>query len=430
MVFVLLTLGLIVLILIGFPVGFAAGLVSLLGAADLFGGLFQERVATMLARTFSSRIDSYLLLSVPFFILAGRLMNSGGVTDRLFGFISLLVQPVKGGLGHANVLSSMAFAGMSGSATADAMGLGTIEMRAMTRAGYDREFSAGITAASSLIGPIIPPSIAMVAYAVEAEVSVAAMFIGGIVPGVLMALSQMAYVAHRARRDNFPRGAWPGLHMLGASFSRAILPMLTPVIIMGGIYLGVFTPTEAAAVAACYAMGLGTLFYREYGIASLYREIRATMIDSAVIMLIIAFTSGFGVIMIRGHVPDALAAMMVGMTTDPTLLMMLFVVLWMIVGCFMAQTPAIIILTPILLPVATQYGIDPVYFGIVMTVTLTLGLITPPVGMVLYALVKVTGLSFERLALISVPYIVITLAVIALLVMFPQLVMFLPNAIQ
>jgi len=199
---------------------------------------------------------------------------------------------------------------------------------------------------------------------------------------------------------------------------------------MGGIHLGVFTPTEAAAVAACYAMGLGTLFCREYGFASLYREIRATMIDSAVIMLIIAFTSGFGVIMIRGHVPYALAAVMVGMTTDPSLLMALFVVLWMVVGCFMAQTPAIIILTPILLPVAAKYGIDPVYFGIVMTVTLTLGLLTPPVGMVLHALVKVTELSFERLAVIAVPYLVITIAVIALLVIFPQLVMFLPTAIQ
>ncbi len=430
MVFVLLTLGLVVLIMFGFPVGFGAGLISLLGAADLFGGLLQERVATFLARTFSSRMDSYLLLSVPFFLLAGRLMNTGGVTDRLFGFISLLVQPIKGGLGHANVLSSMVFAGMSGSATADAMGLGTIEMRAMTRAGYSREFSAGITAASSLIGPIIPPSIAMVAYAVEAEVSVAAMFIGGIVPGALMALSQMAYVTYRARRDDFPSGAWPGLRVLGVAFSRAILPMLTPVIIMGGIYLGIFTPTEAAAVAAFYAMCLGVLFYREYGIASLYREIRATMIDSAVIMLIIAFTSGFGVIMIRGHVPDALAAVMINMTTDPTLLMALFIVLWMVVGCFMAQTPAIIILTPILLPVAAAYGIDPVYFGVVMTVTLTLGLLTPPVGMVLYALVKVTELSFERLAAISLPYLVITLAVIALLVMFPQLVLFLPNAIR
>jgi len=429
MFFVLLTIALIAFILIGFPVGFAAGLVSLLGAADLFGGVLQERVATMLARTFSSRMDSYLLLSVPFFILAGRLMNTGGVTDRLFGFISLLVQPIKGGLGHANVLSSMVFAGMSGSATADAMGLGTIEMRAMTNAGYDREFSAGITAASSLIGPIIPPSIAMVAYAVEAEVSVAAMFIGGIVPGVLMGLSQMGYVAYCAHRDNFPKGPWPGLRALGKSFSRAVLPMLTPVIILGGIYLGVFTPTEAGAVAALYAMALGSLFYREYGFARLYTEIRGTMIDSAVIMLIIAFTSGFGVIMIRGHVPDALAAMMVGLTSDPTVLMGLFVVLWMIVGLFMAQTPAIIILTPILLPVAAKYGIDPIYFGVVMTVTLTLGLLTPPVGMVLYALVRVTGLSFEKLAALSVPYIFITLAVIALLVLFPQLILFLPNAI-
>jgi len=429
-IYVILAAGLVVLITVGFPVGFGAGIVSTLGAANFFGSISDPRVSSMLARLAFAKIDNFLLLAIPFFLLAGRLMNTGGITNRLFGFVSLLVRPLKGGLGHANVLASMIFAGMSGSATADAVGLGAVEMKAMLDEGYGRNFSAAITGASSLIGPIIPPSIAMVAYGVQAEASVGALFIGGIIPGILMALAFMAYVAYCAHRNDYPAGSFPSVKELTAAFWRAFFPLMTPVIIVGGIYTGVFTPTEAAAVAAFYAIFLGLFVYREYGLRHLLKEIRGTMIDSAVIMLIIAFTSAFGVVMIRGQVPNELAALLTRLTSNPTVLMFLFTLFWLVVGFFMAQTPAILILTPILLPTAEQFGIDPIHFGVVMTVALTLGLLTPPVGMVLYALVRVTRVPFERLVVLVLPYVVITLGIVCLLILFPQLVLFLPQQLM
>lgn len=429
-VYALLVASMIGLITIGMPVGFAAGVVSALGAGTLFGDLADPRVPSMMARLAYDKIDDFLLLAIPFFLLAGRLMNTGGITERLFGFVSLIVRPIKGGLGHANVLSSVVFAGMSGSATADAVGLGTIEMRAMLSQGYPREFSAGITAGTSLLSPILPPSIALVAYAVQAEQSVAAMFFAAVVPGVLMAASYMIYVAICAHRQGFPSGSFPGFGELSPAFRGAFLPILTPVIIMGGIWGGIFTPTEAAAVAAFYAMFLGVFVYREYGLRRLLKEIEGTLVDSAVIMLIIAFTSAFGVIMIRSGMPSDLAALMADITDNPTLLLFLMTLFWFVVGFFMAQTPAILILTPILLPTVEQFGVDPIHFGVVMTLSLTIGLLTPPVGMVLYALVRVTELSFERLVSVSFPYVAITFVIVALLIVFPDLVLFLPRLLS
>ncbi len=429
-VYAFLALSLVVLIMAGFPVGFGAGAISMAGAGYFFGDFFDPRTSSMIARLAFAKINNFLLLAIPFFLLTGRLMNVGGITERLFGFVSLVSRPLKGGLGHANVLASMIFAGMSGAATADAVGLGTVEMRAMLQEGYERDFSAGVTAASSLIGPIIPPSIPLVAYGVIAEESIGALFLGGVVPGFLMAAAFIAYVSYRARRDDYPAGSLAGVRELFDSFRRAALPLMTPVIIIGGIYGGIFTPTEAAAVAALYAMLLGLFFYREYGWRHLMREIRGTMVDTAVIMLIIAFTSAFGVVMIRGQVPDALADLITRITTDPTLLLLLFAGLWMVVGCFMAETPAILILTPILLPTAEKFGIDPIHFGVVMTVALTVGLLTPPVGMVLYALVPVTGLPFERLAVLAIPYILLSLVVVLLTIVFPDIVLWLPRMVM
>jgi tripartite ATP-independent transporter DctM subunit len=428
--YVALVLALVALIFLGFPVGFAAGLASMAGAAVFFGDLFDPRVPQMIARLALDKIDSFLLLAIPFFVLAGRLMNTGGITTRLFDLVSLFVRPLKGGLAYANVLASVVFAGMSGSATADTAGLGSIEMRAMLDQCYDRRFSAGITGASSLIGPIIPPSIPLVAFAVQAEVSVAAMFYGGIVPGLLLALAFMTYVALVARRKGLPSGAAATLAEFGLGLRRGVLPCLTPVIIVGGIYAGVFTPTEAAAVAALYAILLSTLVYREFGWRTLLFEIRGAMIDSAVIMVIVAFTSAFGVVMIRARVPNALADALIGLTSDPTGLLLLLMVLWLVVGFFMSETPALLILTPILMPTIERFGIDPVHFGVVMILTLTAGLLTPPVGMVLYVLVRVTEVPFERLVLIMIPYVVMVFAVVVLLIFFPQLVLFLPGVLM
>lgn len=427
-VFGLLALGLVVLIVIGVPVGFAAAVISALGLAEVYDGLADPRVASALARTMLDRIDGFLLLSVPFFLLAGRLMNGAGITVRLFDFVAAVTRPLRGGLAHANVLASLLFAGMSGSATADAMGLGTIELKAMSRAGYRHEFSIGVTGASSLLSPIIPPSIALVAYGVVAEQSVGALFLAAIVPGLLLAASYMLWVAWRLRSepDVPPPGRLDACEVW-RSFKGAILPILMPAIIVGGINLGIFTPTEAAAVAVLYAALIGMAVFRELTWRQLLADLRGSMVDSAAIMLIIAFTSAFGQVLIRAQLPDQLAAMAASLTGDATLFLLLMILLWLVVGCFMAQTPAILILTPILLPVAEQYAIDPIHFGVVMTLTLTLGLLTPPVGMVLYALVKVSGVPFERLVVVCLPYVVITTIVAVLLVLFPDLVLALPR---
>lgn len=417
----------VVLIVVGMPVGFAAGIASLTAAAWLFGDIFDPRVATMVARTSLDKMGDFLLLAIPFFLFAGRLMNTGGITERLFHFVAVAVRPVRGGLGHANVLASVLFAGMSGSATADAVGLGQIEIKAMTAAGYDHKFSTGVTAASALISPILPPSIVLVAYAVQAQVSVGALFFAAIVPGLLMAACFMAWVSYSAYRYGFPAGSPTSLREIWLALRPAILAVMTPAIILVGIYAGIFTPTEAAAVAALYALIIAVFVYREIGWARVLTELRGTFIDTAVIMLIIATTSLLGVVLIRSGVPAQLAELLASMTNSVTVLMLLLLALWFVVGCFMAQTPAVLILTPILVPVVQRFDINEIYFGIVMTLALTIGLLTPPVGMVLYALIRITGLSFDTLVRVSFPYVVMLIALTIVIILFPELTLFLPR---
>jgi tripartite ATP-independent transporter DctM subunit len=427
MVALIALVSIIVLISLGMPVGFAAGVATLAGAAWLFGDLFDPRVATMIARTSLDKMNDFLLLSIPFFLLAGRLMNVGGITERMFDFVAVLVRPIRGGLGHANVLASLLFAGMSGSATADAVGLGQIEIKAMAKAGYDHRFSAGITAASALLSPIIPPSIVLVAYAVQAQVSVGALFFAAIVPGLLMAGVFMAWVAYCAHRYGFPAGSRASLVEIWIAFRRAILALLTPAILLVGIYSGLFTPTEAAAVAALYALLVTGFVYREVGWRRILTEIRGTFIDTAVMMIIIAFTSAFGVILIRSGVPADLAAFLAGLTDSPTVLLLLLLLLWLAVGLAMDQTPAILILTPILMPIVQKFQVDQVHFGVVMAMALTLGLLTPPTGMVLYALIRVTGLGYDQLVRIAMPYTLMLVGLVVILILFPELTLFLPR---
>lgn len=417
----------LILISLGMPVGFASGIAALFGTVILFGDLFDPRVASLIARTSLDKMDDFLLLAIPFFLLAGRLMNCGGITDRLFAFVAALVRPVRGGLGHANVLASVLFAGMSGSATADAVGLGQIEYKAMTTAGYDHRFSAGITAASALISPILPPSIVLIAYAVQAQVSVGALFFASIVPGLLMAVVFMVWATYAAYRFGFPAGSSISLGEVVTAFRGAILAIMAPAIILTGIYAGFFTPTEAAAVAALYALVITRFVYREATWGHVLAEVRGTFIDTAVIMLIIAFTSTLGVVLIRSGLPSQLASFLATLTDSKTVLLLLLMVLWLIVGLFMAQTPAVLILTPILMPIVNQFGINEIHFGVVMILALTIGLLTPPVGMVLYALVRVTGLSFDELVRASFPYFLMLVGLTIILIVFPDITLMLPR---
>lgn len=425
---IFLTLMVVLLILAGLMIAISAGLASIVGGWIIFGSVTGEIVPKMVARFAIDRIDNFLLLAIPFFILAGRLMNRGGVTVRLFDFVSAISQPLRGGLGHANVLASFIFAGMSGSATADVVGLGAVEMKAMRSNGYPEDFSAGVTAASSLLGPCLPPSIVLIAYAVQAEQSVATLFLAAIVPGILLALCFMAWVFVQARQRKLPVGSFPPARELGRKALKAFLPMLTPGIILAGIYGGVFTPTEAAAVAVVYAHILTIVVYREISLRQLLSELKGTVLDTATLMFIIAMTSAFGVIMLRLGLPQALAQMVTSVSENATVVMFLFLLIWGVVGCFMAQTPAIIIMTPILLPIAQSLGMDLVHFGIVMAMSLTLGLMTPPVGMVLYALQKVARVRIGVLFRVAIPYVLIMASFLCILILVPEIVTTLPHA--
>jgi tripartite ATP-independent transporter DctM subunit len=374
-------------------------------------------------------VNSFPLLAIPFFLLAGRLMNTAGITDRIFIFCNVLIGHVRGGLGHVNILASMIFAGMSGSAVSDAVGLGQIELKAMKDQGYDDEFSAAITAASSTIGPIIPPSIPMVLYGVLGNVSVGALFIGGIIPGVLMGLFMMVTVSIVAKRRNYPVQQRAGFMDVVRATIAALFPLLCPVILIGGIWTGVFTPTEAAAVAVVYSMGLGLILYRELNLRSLLRVLREAMDDTSVILFIISAASLYGWLLARYQIPSGIAERILALTQDPMVILLLVNGFLLVVGCFMESLAAINILTPILLPLAMKVGIDPLHFGVVMVLNLMIGLLTPPVGMVLFAVQRVSGVPFDRLQRALLIYFIPLLLVLLLITLFPSLVMWLPSTL-
>ncbi len=374
-------------------------------------------------------VDSFPLLAVPFFILAGNLMNAANITDRIFGFARALVGWLPGGLAHVNVGSSIIFAGMSGAAVADAGGLGTIEIKAMQDAGYDTEFSVGVTASSSTIGPIIPPSLPMVVYGVLASASIGQLFAAGFMPGLLMGLSLMIIIAWQSKKKGYGRDttfSWP---MLWLGFRRAFLSLLTPVIIIGGIMTGIFTPTEAAIAAVFYALILGLVIYRTLTWKNLVRISMETAETTAIIMLIVAGASIFSWILTSSQITEKLAGLILSFTSSKLVIILLITAIILVVGCFMETIAAITILVPVLLPIAMKVGMDPVHFGVILVLNLMLGLLTPPVGMVLYVLSRVANIPFERCVAGTFP-LVIPLAIVLLLITFiPDLCMWLPELI-
>jgi tripartite ATP-independent transporter DctM subunit len=333
---------------------------------------------------------------------------------------------VRGGLGHVNVVASMIFAGMSGSATADAAGLGAIEIRAMKKAGYDLNFSIGITASSAMIGTIIPPSIPMVLYAVLAEVSVAELFLGGLVPGVLMGLSLMVLVVYYSVRNNYPRGNLPSLKELYTSFLKASLPLLTPIIIIGGIWGGIFTPTEAGAVSVFYAIFLACIFYRELSFTGLVETMVDSMRDVAKILFILACGSFYGWLLIRVRIPYTLTDYIITVTTHPLGVLVIINFFFLMVGCFLSTVVSITIFTPLIMPLIKQVGIDPIYFGVIMAFNLTLGNITPPFGMVLYVLAGVTRTSFPQVVKAILPFLCALIVVLILVILIQPLSTYIP----
>jgi TRAP-type C4-dicarboxylate transport system permease large subunit len=417
-----------------------------------------------------SGIDSFPLLAVPFFILAGNLMNNAGITNRIYNYALALVGWLKGGLGHVNIVGSVVFAGMSGTAIADAAGLGTIEVKAMTDHGYSKEFAVGVTAASATLGPIIPPSLPFVIYGMMANVSVGALFLAGILPGVLLAILMMLTVAYFAHKNGWggdiqfewPRVikalaetavviGWPVLVWLliarfgmpaqitvvvclAALFAadrffqfQAVLPIMTPVLLIGGMTTGIFTPTEGAIAACLWAMILGFAWYRTLNWKMFIKVSLDTVETTATVLFIVAAASIFGWMLTATGVTAAISEWVLGFTKEPWVFLLLANLLMLFVGCFLEPTAAITILVPILVPICQQLGIDLVHFGLVMVLNLMIGLLHPPMGMVLFVLARVAKLSVERTTMAILPWLVPLLGSLALITYFPQMVLWLPK---
>ncbi|MFN3687902.1 TRAP transporter large permease [Salinarimonas sp.] len=410
------------MIVLGVPVG-----IALAGSSLLYILLAGNLPDVVVIHRMVNGIDSFPLLAVPFFILAGNLMNSAGITNRIFAFANALVGWMRGGLGHVNVGASVIFAGMSGAAVADAGGLGAIEIKAMKDAKYDADFAVGVTAASSTIGPIIPPSLPMVIYGVVAGASIGQLFAAGLIPGILMAVALMIMVAYYARVRGYPRDQAFRWLVLARAFKGAFLSLMTPVIIVGGILFGIFTPTEAAIAACAYALVLGLVVYRTLSWQRFVRVTIDTIETTAVILFIVAGASIFSWILTSTRTAEAFAALILVISDNPILVLLLINLILIIVGCFLETVAAITILVPVLLPIAVQVGVDPVHFGVIMVLNLMIGLLTPPVGMVLYVLSRVAKVPFEKAVVATLPFLIPLVVVLMLVTFVPALTMWLPT---
>ncbi|MBK5933496.1 tripartite ATP-independent transporter DctM subunit [Rhodovulum imhoffii] len=386
-------------------------------------------MAVMAQRMTKSISDSFPLLAVPFFIFAGNLMNTGGITERIFNFARVLVGHLRGGLGHVNVVASVVFSGMSGSALADAGGLGNMEIKAMRNAGYEAGFAGAVTVASCIIGPMIPPSIPMVLYGVLADVSIGRLFLGGVVPGLLTAVALMALIAWFAKRRNYPRDPVPSMGDIGQATLRALLPMLTPAIIIAGIAFGLFSPTEAAVVASLYALLLSFGIYREMTLKDLVKVILDTVRMSAMVCLIVATASVFAWILAANQAPMRLAAWLLSLTENPLLLLIVINLGILVAGFFIEGLAIMILIVPVLAPTLISAGIDPVHFGVVFIFNLMIGLMTPPMGVGLFVVSGVSGIRLETLIRETIPFLIPLAAVLLLLILVPGFVTWLPNLV-
>ncbi|MCX5734842.1 MAG: TRAP transporter large permease [candidate division NC10 bacterium] len=408
------------LMLLSVPIAFSIGL----GSVYYF--LASGKPLMMIPQKMFTTVDNFTLLAVPLFILAGNIMNTGGITKRLFNFARTCVGHITGGLGHVCVLASIIFAGMSGSATADAVGLGSIEIPAMEREGYDKAFSSAIVLGASTIGPIIPPSIIMVIYAVVAGVSVGALFVAGIIPGLIMGVGLMVGVYIISKKRKYPSYPRATFRQLLIATRDAFPVLLTPVIIIGGIYTGYFTPTEAAMIAVVYAVILG-FFYGEISFRAIWQILRETSVTVGVIMFIIGITGAFAWWLSLEKIPLLFTEYIYSLTHDRMLILLMINLIILVEGCFLDATPIVLIMVPILMPLLKTLNVDMVYFGILISVNTMIGLTTPPVGVCLYGVSAIAKLPMERIVRAYIPFLTILIVVLFLLQVFPQLSLFLPN---
>lgn len=412
------------LLMLGMPIAFAVCISSLSFL------MYNDTIPyTVVPQMLGNSLDSYNVIAIPFFILAAQIMNKSGVTEKMMGFASTLVGHLKGGLAHVNILTSMLFAGMSGSAVADSAGLGQILIPAMKKKGYGAGYSAAVTAASSTIGPIIPPSVPIVMYGILAETSIKKLFLAGAVPGVLMGFLMLVLSYFIAVKNKFPseKKATPKV-LLKSSFD-AFPALMTPVIILGGMWGGIFSPTEAAAVAVAYAILLGIL-QRDLPLKVLWECIRESAMYSAVIMVIVASAGLFGWILSTEQIPVKFSEFILGITHNKYLVLFIINVFLLIFGCFMEILAIMVMTIPVFLPLLDLLGIDRVHFGIVMVLNLMIGLLSPPFGLSLYIAQDIAKIPYSEAVKSTIPYIILILGILFFVTYFPAFMMVLPNALN
>ena len=410
------------LLILGFPVALSLGIPSLLYI--MVDGTIPDFMAV---QTMVGGANTYPLLAVPFFIFAGNLMNTSGVTTRIFDFSSKWVGHIKGGLGHVNVLASIIFAGMSGTAVADAGGLGIIEIKAMRDAGYDDDLTIGITAASSTVGPIIPPSMVAVIYGVAASASIGRLLVGGIVPGLLMGFALMIQVYFMADKYNCPLEKKASLRERFGALRTAFWSLLTPLIILGGIASGIFTPTEAAGIACAYSVLLGFLIYQELTPKLFWEAVKSSAYSTIQLMFIVVSATLFAWILAKEQIPQLVANFLLTRVSNYYLLLLLINIVLLIVGCFMETVASINILVPVFLPLIQQMGIDPVHFGLIMILNLVIGVVTPPFGSVLFVLSGVAKVPVDKVARSTFKFYPALIISLLLVTYIPQITLLLPN---
>ena len=415
----------VALALIGVPMSF-----SMLTGSVWFMLTSGMPQTLMIQRLIMAVGDSFSMLAIPFFMLAGTIMNAGGVATRIFDFCNTLVGHIPGGLGHVNVFCSVIFAGMSGSALADTGGIGAIELKAMKDQGFDEDFSAAITGASSCLGPIIPPSTGMVLYAMMAEESVGTLFIAGVLPGIIMAAAMCLIVYITAKRRKYPVSPRVTWKERSRALWRAVPALLSPIILLSGILLGIFSATEASVVCCLYSLFLGIFIYKELSPKGLYNVFLDTLKSSGMVMALVTFSMLLATILNYNQIPQAVAAWAVTHITSKVGIILACMVLIIIAGMVIDVTPAMLILIPIMMPVIRQYGINPIAFGVASTLLFSQGLLTPPVGSILYVLADYTKMPVMRIAKNMIPYIITFMVLAFCFMMFPQICTFLPGLIQ
>ncbi|QDI92313.1 TRAP transporter large permease [Salicibibacter halophilus] len=415
----------IILLFLSVPVGF-----SLIIAGLLYFIIGDWNLVYSSGAQLIDGIDNFTLLAIPFFIFTGMLMNSSGITDRIFDFALSLVGHINGGMGHVNVTASLMFSGMSGSSLADAGGLGQLEIRTMRRAGYDDDYNGGLTAASAILSGIIPPSLNMIIYAAIANVSVASMFIAGLVPGLLVALSLYVAAYLLAKRRGYTVFERATLKAIGKDFLRAFWASLTPIIIIGGIFSGYFTPTEAAVVSSAYALFLGFVVYRELNLKKLYVTIADSMKLTGVVVLMLAAVEFFGQFIAREQVPILVADFFLGATENPIVLLLLIALLLLILGTFIEALALLVLVVPVLIPVVTSVGIDPIFFGVFVILCLMIGILTPPMGMALFVVSRVGDIPVGTMYRGVLPFLLPLFVVLIILIFVPEISIFLVDILN